>query len=186
MQAILVTDRLAFTPITRGDIDRLTDLDSDPEVMRFIDRHPTPRKAMAAQVEAIIAEYARTPGFGQWIALSREAQEFLGWFALRRTAEPGHATLGYRLRRVAWGLGLASEGGRALVDYGFRDHDLDRITADTMAVNERSRRVMTAVGMSYLRTYHEEFVDPLPGTDQGEVEYEITRTAWLLRRTPSR
>lgn len=185
MNAILTTGRLSFEPINRSDIDILTELDSDPEVMRFIDRKPTPRKAIASQVEAILAEYARTPGFGQWVARNRDSGDFLGWFALRIGDEPGHGTLGYRLRRTAWGRGYASEGGRALIDYGFADHGLDRITADTMSVNERSRRVMAAVGMRYLRTYHEQFDDPLPGTELGEVEYQITRTEWQSRRSPS-
>lgn len=182
MEPILVTERLALYPVTPADIDDLTELDSDPEVMQFIDRDPTQRAVIESQVEEIIAEYERTPGLGQWAARHRDAPEFLGWFALRRGDAAGHGTLGYRLRRSAWGRGYASEGSRALIDYGFTNHRLDRITADTMAVNERSRRVMTNVGMTYLRTYHEHFDDPLPGTDQGEVEYQITRSEWLARK----
>jgi RimJ/RimL family protein N-acetyltransferase len=182
VNAILVTARLAFAPITRAHVDTLTDLDSDPEVMRYIDRKPTPRKAIVSQIEGVLDEYMRTPGFGQWLAIRREDRTFLGWFALRQDDDPTQATLGYRLKRSAWGQGYASEGGRALIDYGFRRFPLERITADTMAVNERSRRVMTAIGMSFVRTYHEHFDDPLPGTELGEVEYEITRSSWLIRR----
>lgn len=185
VQAILVTERLAFFPVTRADVDALTELDSDPEVLRYISRKPTPRRAIESQVAAAIAEYERTPGFGLWVARRRSDREFLGWFALRRGDDRGHATLGYRLRRAVWGQGYASEGGRALVDYGFAQHGLSRITADTMAVNERSRRVMAAIGMSHLRTYHEEFEDPLPGTEHGEVEYQITRDEWLFRPAAS-
>jgi RimJ/RimL family protein N-acetyltransferase len=51
-----------------------------------------------------------------------------------------------------------------------------------MAVNERSRRVMQRCGLRYCRTFHLTFEDPLPGTDQGEVEYELTRTDWQAAR----
>jgi len=47
-----------------------------------------------------------------------------------------------------------------------------------MAVNAASRGVMAAVGMSYVRTYFPEWDEPLPGAEQGEVEYEITRADW--------
>jgi hypothetical protein len=43
---------------------------------------------------------------------------------------------------------------------------------------------MTAAGLTYVRTYFPEFDDPLPGTEQGEVEYEITRAGWQRRHAP--
>ena len=42
-----------------------------------------------------------------------------------------------------------------------------------------SRR--TAAGLTYVRTYLPEFDDPLPGTEEGEVEYAITRADWQRR-----
>lgn len=50
-----------------------------------------------------------------------------------------------------------------------------------MAVNTRSRAVMARLGMRYVRTFHQHFDDPLPGTEHGEVEYAIDRTVWLAR-----
>jgi len=53
-----------------------------------------------------------------------------------------------------------------------------RVWAQTMAVNSRSRRVMEKAGLAYVRTSHEEFDDPLPGTEHGEVEYALTKAEW--------
>ena len=45
-----------------------------------------------------------------------EAGSFVGWFHLRPSvADAGILELGYRLRRAAWGRGLATEGSRALL-----------------------------------------------------------------------
>lgn len=33
--------------------------------------------------------------------------------------------------------------------------------------------------MRYVRTFHEHFNDPIPGTEHGEVEYEIRSEDWL-------
>ena len=38
-----------------------------------------------------------------------------------------------------------------------------------MAVNTGSRRVLEKAGMTHVATWHEDWDDPLPGTDQGEV-----------------
>lgn len=37
---------------------------------------------------------------------------------------------------------------------------------------------MTALGMRFVRTFSVPFDAPLPGTEHGEVEYEIRRTDW--------
>ena len=53
-----------------------------------------------------------------------------------------------------------------------------RIVATTMAVNRGSRRVMEKAGLTYVGNDHRCWPDPLPGSDLGDVEYEIARDAW--------
>ena len=67
--------------------------------------------------------------------------------------DPGVADLGYRLLRRYWRQGLATEAARALLQHAFLTVGVRRVIAQTMAVNAASRGVMTAVGMSYVRTY---------------------------------
>jgi RimJ/RimL family protein N-acetyltransferase len=93
----------------------------------------------------------------------------------------GQAELGYRLLRRHWRKGLASEGARELIRYGFQDIGLSRIFAETMAVNVASRATMKSVGMEHVRTFHPNFDEPLPGSELGEVEYAISRQQWCDR-----
>lgn len=86
--------------------------------------------------------------------------------------------MGYRLRRSTWGRGLATEGSRALVRYAFDAVGVQRVWAETMTVNERSRRVMVKAGLRHVRTFHQQWDDPIPGTEQGEVEYEVRAEEW--------
>ena len=99
----------------------------------------------------------------------------------------GEADLGYRLLRRHWRHGYAAEGARELIRYGFGDVGLNRIFAQTMAVNTPSRATMTAVGLTFVRAFvsGDLYDDLVPGAEQGEVEYEITRSTWqqLRRRT---
>jgi RimJ/RimL family protein N-acetyltransferase len=163
----------------------LYELDGDSEVMRYLSRERTPYEVVRDQkLPAILHTYERHPGFGRWAAHDRESGEFLGWFSLDvdtpdMTCRP---ELGYRLRRSAWGRGLATEGARALIHHAFRHLGIDAVFAQTMAVNRASRRVMEKCGMRQVRTFHVDFEDPLPGTKHGEVEYEMTRRDWCAFR----
>jgi RimJ/RimL family protein N-acetyltransferase len=65
-----------------------------------------------------------------------------------------------------------------LVRYGFEDVRLDRIIAQTIAVNAASRAVMERVGLTYVRTFPTSMTAPVEGIDEREVEYEITREQW--------
>lgn len=114
-----------------------------------------------------------------WAALLKPAQRFVGLFALRPVDDGrNEASIGYRLMPDVWGAGLASEGARALVAHGFDVLAFDRIYAEAMAVNVASRRVMEKACLRYVRTFHLEWDDPMPGTGDGEVEYALTREEW--------
>lgn len=115
-----------------------------------------------------------------WCAFEKHTDAFIGWFSLhaRTGGAERTAALGYRLRRAAWGRGYGSEGASALVAAGFTRLGFDRIVATTMAVNRASRRVLQKAGLVHTRTFHEDWPDPLPGSEHGDVEYAITRRAW--------
>ena len=173
------TERLRFRRLTGADLGLLAELDGDPEVMRYLTGGPaTPPSRQQAILARILGEYdGGVPG--RWLAHDAETGAFLGWFGLDSdTSPPDERELGYRLRRAAWGRGLATEGARALLDFGFGELGLQRIWAQTMAVNLRSRRVLASAGLRHVRTLHLHFDDPIPGHEQGEVEYEINRGAW--------
>ncbi|CCH21753.1 GNAT family N-acetyltransferase [Micromonospora lupini] len=174
------TERLRLRRLTTADVDAIVELDSDPEVMRFLTGGvATPRATVRdEQVPRLLAQYERRPGLGRWAALDPAGGDFLGWFALDPSEDGSEAELGYRLRRSTWGRGLATEGSRALVRYAFDTVGVRRVWAETMAVNERSRRVLEKAGLRHVRTFHLQFDDPIPGTEHGEVEYELRADEW--------
>jgi hypothetical protein len=104
-----------------------------------------------------LAAATRVPGLGFWVGFVGDA--FVGWWILEPPQRPdqgpvdGQAELGYRLLRRWWRRGLASEGARELTRHGFEDLGLDRIFAETMAVNTASRATMASVGLRQVRTF---------------------------------
>jgi RimJ/RimL family protein N-acetyltransferase len=116
-------------------------------------------------------------GSGIW---TKPRGPYVGWWGLLPAPDdPNAAELGYRLRRCAWGRGLASEGARAVLAHGFGTLGLEHIWAQTMAVNTRSVAVMTRIGLRFERTRVGEWNEPLSGWAEGEVAYGLTRDEWL-------
>lgn len=181
----LRTARLILRPLTRGDVDDLVALDTDPEVRRYVeDGEPVDPSHAAAMIEHWNLLAQRHPGYGFWAAVDRRARRFLGWFHLR----PGEGDdelapeLGYRLRRAVWGQGYATEGSRALIDHAFGTLGVHSVYAETMVVNRGSRRVMERVGMRLQRIFHAEWPVRIPGDEHGDVTYAISRDEWCYQR----
>jgi len=191
MSAFLETERLVLRRLTEADAEHLVELDSDPAVMRFLTGGtPTPPEAIRDVIlPRFLRSYAHGAGFGVWAAMEKASGAFLGWFSFLPAEGASHhdARLGYRLRRTAWGQGYATEGGRALIRTGFRNHGVQRVLAMTYQDNAASRRVMEKVGMRLVRTFRltpadladmRTFVASGDLWDGDDVEYALEKGDW--------
>ena len=187
---VLRTERLELRRFREADADALFDLDADPAVMRFITGGAgTPRAAIEGRIlPRFIREQDIAGLFGFWAA--EHDGDFAGWFSLREIdGLPGEAALGYRLRRIYWGLGLATEGAQLLIDRGFRLGGLERIVATTYEDNLGSIAVMRKLGMRFQHRF-KMAADELAATDTAvadpdklfpgdDVEFALERSRWL-------
>jgi RimJ/RimL family protein N-acetyltransferase len=184
---IIHTRRLLLVPLADRHLDLEVQLDSDPEVLRYLSGRVPTRDEVVADHAQRMALGRKVPGLGYWIAFGAK-DDFVGLMMLPpahgpdQPDDPGVADLGYRILRRYWRRGLATEASRALLRHAFLTVGVRRVIAQTMAVNAASRGVMTAAGLSYVRTYFPDWEEPLPGADQGEVEYELTLADWLEAR----
>jgi RimJ/RimL family protein N-acetyltransferase len=159
------TERLLLRPAEPSDVDDLRALDADPEVMRFLGTDGASSAALIGRT-------------GYWVGIELSTGDFVGWFGLSDE-------LGYRIRRDKWGRGYATEGAKAVLDRAFAEGRA-RVTAQTMAVNTGSRRVLEKLGLRHVRTFHVDWANPLPGSEHGEVEYEISASPGGTGTSPPR
>lgn len=171
---VLQTARLTLSPCRPSDAADFIELERDPEVMRHLNGGRPVDHDHVDPDATFLMPRGTEPHV--WTARRNASGAFVGWFCLW----PDSATLaelGFRLRRQDWGQGLAPEGASALIDWGFRSAGYDKIVSCTMAMNHGSRRVMEKTGMVYSRTVPFT-ADTFPGTEHGEVWYELTRALW--------
>ncbi|MDQ7246816.1 GNAT family N-acetyltransferase [Dongia sedimenti] len=172
--SVLQTARLTLTLCCPSDAADFIDLERDPEVMRYLNGGHAVDHEHIDPNAAFLMPRGTEPHV--WTARRTGNGAFVGWFCLWPDSET-QAELGFRLRRMDWGQGLASEGASALVNWGFGANGYDKIVSGTMAVNHGSRRVMEKIGMRYARTSACEGA-PFPGTEHGDVWYALTRSEW--------
>ena len=108
-----------------ADFEPLVAMNADPRVMEFF-----PSIDSREETEGMwrrIHEHFALYGFGPW-AMEVDGT-FAGWLGLMRTGFEAYFTpcveVLYRLRTEFWGRGLATEGGRTVLRYGFK-HLKDR------------------------------------------------------------
>ncbi len=185
------TQRLRLRPLATDDLDALVDLDSDPEVMRWLSGGTaTPREFLEEVVlPGFLATYPGCPWLGAW-AIEDGDGTFLGWVSLRPSHPgiPTTATLGYRLRRGAWGRGVATEAARTVLAWAFGAGDLELVQATVYEANAASRRVLEKLGLwafgrlrltpddlTGVDTFHAASGEPWDGAD---ILYRLDRAGW--------
>lgn len=147
-----VTASLILRPWTSDYAVDFAHLCADPEVMRYISRGRPLSYGEASQISKRGATLWTNYGFGPWVALEKPSGRFVGRVGLNLLADwpgPNKWEVGWELVREFWGRGLATEGGRAAVEFGFEEARLGTIISVTVPDNVASRRVMERIGLTF-------------------------------------
>ncbi|MDA8793702.1 GNAT family N-acetyltransferase [Bacteriovoracaceae bacterium] len=182
MNWFLRTKRMNFRELSLKDEDLIYDLDSDPEVMKYITLGVTStREDIQIALKKTEELFQKHEGrFGYWAVIDSYTSEFMGWFHFRPSkSDPDNIQrieLGYRFKKKFWGQGFATEGSMAFIEYGFKNLKVSEIYAIALKDHTSSMRVMEKVGLKFVR----EFISPdFAGTTYLDVEYAIKRDDWL-------
>lgn len=113
-----------------------------------------------------------------WAIALADTDELIGIIDLLRFDEAsGTASFAYMLREDVWGLGYGTEALRRVLDFGFREMELECIRADHMADNGASGAVMRKAGMTYQEIVPEKYEKN--GRAYDAVVYAVTRQQWM-------
>lgn len=135
----LRTERLVLRRWKDSDLEPWAAMNADPEVREHLGEVMT-REQSDASVARFEEEF-EARGYGWFAVEIQAAGTFVGFAGLDDVDEEMPLTgveIGWRLTRVAWGHGYATEAARAVLAFGFGTLKLDEIVALTTATNHRS------------------------------------------------
>ena len=165
MSIYIETDRLYIRELLPEDAAGMFAMDSDPEVHRYVGQRPVQTLQESSDVIAFVRHQYTDNGIGRWAVIEKDTNDFLGWTGFKLIKETnnghtGHYDFGYRLARKAWGRGIATESGRAALQYGVEQLGLQPVYAMTDVANAASRHVLEKLGFRFVEIF--EFDEPTP------------------------
>ncbi|OKK22133.1 acetyltransferase [Streptomyces sp. CB00455] len=147
----ILTPRLILRRWNDDDLVPLSEINGDPEVMRWIgDGSVRDLEETAEDLERWEEEWDEE-GFGLFAVELLGSGELIGVVGL---SVPEYlpevlpaVEITWRLGRQYWGQGYASEAAHATLEYALQDRGLDRVVAVNRAGNDESENVIRKLGM---------------------------------------
>ncbi len=155
---IITTQRLGLRNWTLSDINPMTEISADPEVMRYFPF--TRNKEQTTSFIQKMQELFDEKKYCYFAVDILETQEFIGFIGLcyqdYEVEFAPFVDIGWRLKPSVWGKGYAPEGAAACLKYGFEIIGLEKIYAVATKNNLPSIRVMEKIDMRR----EKEFIHP--------------------------
>ncbi|WP_156724827.1 GNAT family N-acetyltransferase [Streptomyces apocyni] len=145
------TPRLVLRRWLDDDLVPLSEIHADPVVMRGIgDGRPRSLDQTAEDIEAWEEEWDEE-GYGMFAVELLGSGELAGAVGLSLADAPaevaGQVAISWRLGRVFWGQGYASEAAHATLEFALQDRGLDRVVAVCRTGDSASVNVLDKLGM---------------------------------------
>jgi ribosomal-protein-alanine N-acetyltransferase len=155
------SERLLFRELLPADEDSLFEMDSDPDVHRYLGNTPVQSMDEIKTAIAMIRKQYQENGVARMAVILKETGEFIGWAGLKLityelNGHTNHYDLGYRFMKKHWGKGYATEAARAFVEYGFTVMQLPAIYAYADAGNVNSLAVLAKAGLRQAGTFDDD------------------------------
>ncbi|WP_353164256.1 GNAT family N-acetyltransferase [Empedobacter brevis] len=179
MKIWVETERLILREVDYTDQNDLFEMDADPEVHLYIENNPVKSISEITKAIEMLKKQYKENGIARWAVVDKTTNECVGWCGLKYFNQPlnNHHhfyELGYRFKKKHWGKGFATESSAAVLDYGFKNLNTDKIYAITDPENINSKKVLTKLGFDFQETFDYEG-DP---TDW----FELKKATWETKK----
>ena len=173
------TERLILRPFHSGDLEAVYDMQSRPEVARYLYWNPRDRRGAAESLQEKL-KCTRIEAEGDILNLAAARATggpVIGDLMLHYvSAAHRQAEVGYVFHPAAQGQGLATEAARAMVDLAFGALGAHRVFGQIDARNTASARVLERLGMR--REAHLVENEWVKGEWTDEVIYAVLAGEW--------
>ena len=177
----LETDRLKLVRISPEHAEDMYEYSCDPDVTKYLtwSCHSSVKET-ERYIKLLQKKY--TAGvFNDWGLVLKESGKFIGTCGFTSLDyEKNTAEIGYVLSKDYWGMGLAAEAARCVMEFGFYVFGLSGFCAKCMEGNDASMRVMQKVGMSFENIYKNGMF--IKGAYKTIIVYSVTKEKYYEQR----
>ncbi|MBL4569517.1 MAG: GNAT family N-acetyltransferase [Flavobacteriaceae bacterium] len=170
MTPIIETERLILREFVATDFEAVFEFSSNKEVQKYTgDTLITSLEDAKELIKNVWHKDYNTYGYGRWATIYKPDNKLIGFAGLKYLPEFDVTDIGFRFLPEYWGKGIATEASVEIIDYGFKQLNLDRIIGIAMPENVGSSKVLEKIGLSYYKT------DDYDGDGKEYLWYEIER-----------
>jgi RimJ/RimL family protein N-acetyltransferase len=143
----LETPRLLFRSHQADDEEDFVQMQTDPEVRRYVGGKAWPREKAVYRFRN---EYLGKPSktYGLWATILKSESKYIGYCGLHRAEES--VRLGYYISRPYWRRGLATEASQAFLDVAFSQLQLAEVFADVEKGHDVSEHILQKLGFTFV------------------------------------
>lgn len=159
MNLIIESQRLIYRPFELSDAQALFEMDSNPNVHKYLWQKPTLDIDESIQIIEMLQKQYKENGIGRFATILKETGEFIGWTGIKFVndhIENGNTNFydyGYRLNEKFWNKGYASEATKTWLDYGFNEININEMNAYTHSENGASNHILSKSGFQFIEDY---------------------------------
>ena len=145
----IATERLLLRDFVTDDWPDVLAYQRDPRYLQFYPWADRTEAEVRRFVKLLVDQQTERPRRNFQFAITfPDGGQVIGNIGIRRKPENDwEADIGYELAPEYWGRGYATEAALAIVDFGFRELGLHRISSWCIADNAASARVLERVGL---------------------------------------
>lgn len=158
MKFYIETERLILRDILPTDEEAFFEMDSKPEVHKYLGNKPATNILQIREMIENISQQYIDNGIGRWAVIEKKSGKFIGWSGLKliKEYENNHINfydVGYRLNINYWGKGYATESAKAALAYGFNELKLSDIYGIANVDNKASRHALEKCGLKFIEKF---------------------------------
>lgn len=177
----LETNRLILRRFALSDVQRMSEINSCEEVMRFFPKIYTFEDTLKF-IKSVMKKYENND-LAVYACVSKLNNTFIGSVGITYHNFKSFFTpcyeVGWRLDKQYWNQGYATEAAKGVLNYGLIELCIDEIVSYSPVINTASIRVMQKIGMKFYQEYFNHTLWDKNSPLSKHILYRITREEYL-------
>jgi ribosomal-protein-alanine N-acetyltransferase len=137
---------LSLRDFTIADLNAYKNLRNDEKFQRFYSEEDASHEKSEFLLSLFIQQAKEQPRSKYQLAIVSHSGELMGSCGIR-LEDSDNASMGCELGRRWHGIGAAKQAAQAMIDFGFKELNVRRIYAETIADNKAAIRLCNSLGM---------------------------------------